>query len=281
MSSLRSLLASVGRPLVMGILNLTPDSFSDGGLYFEAEAAARRARQMVDEGADILDVGACSTAPGKAPASAQEECDRLRRLLPSVMEAAGNTPVSIDTFRPEAAELALSLGAQIVNDESGAFSPETAALVKRYNADWVVMHVGGADSSHAAAYPAGVVAAVRAFFAEMQNAALAAGVPAERLCYDPGIGFGKTREDDLRLLASCGEFAAFSPLLIGVSRKRVVGVATGESEPENRLYGTVAAQAVAVYGGAAIIRAHDVRAALDAVRMAQAIRKVNEVWTKS
>lgn len=265
----------------MGILNLTPDSFSDGGLYFEADAAARRARQLVDEGADILDVGACSTAPGKAPASLDEECDRLRRLLPSVMEAAGNTPVSIDTFRPEAAELALSLGAQIVNDESGAFSPEMAALVKRYDADWVVMHVGGADSSHAVAYPEGVTAAVRAFFAAMQNAAVAAGVPAERLCYDPGIGFGKTREDDLRLLASCGAFADFSPLLIGVSRKRVVGAATGESDPENRLYGTVAAQAVAVYGGAAIIRAHDVRAALDAVRMAQAIRKVNEGWTKS
>lgn len=276
MSSLQSLLASAGRPLVMGILNITPDSFSDGGLYYEAEAAERRAAQLVDEGADILDVGACSTAPGKAPASLEEECDRLRRLLPSVMNAAGGTPVSIDTFRPEAAELALSLGAQIVNDESGAFLPQMAALVKRYDADWVVMHVGGSDSSHAVAYPAGVVAAVRAFFAEMQSAAVAAGIPAGRLCYDPGIGFGKTREDDLRLLASCGEFAGFAPLLIGVSRKRVVGAATGHSGPENRLYGTVAAEAVAVYGGAAIIRAHDVRAALDAVRMAQAIRKVNE-----
>jgi dihydropteroate synthase len=259
------------RTLVMGILNLTPDSFSDGGLYKDAPSALKRAREIAAEGADLLDVGAESTRPGHVPLSPEEE---LRRLLP-VLEALGDfpIPVSVDTYHPSVARAALAKGAAIVNDVSGVLSPEMAAVVREAGAGWIVMHTGGGDASHPAEYPDGdVVRAVRLFFEESGELARALGIPDAALCLDPGIGFGKTNEQNLRLLR---EVAAYRPkdraLLVGASRKRVVGTACGEADPQKRLAGTLAAHTAAIAGGADLLRVHDVAASVQAARVADAI----------
>jgi len=259
------------RTLVMGSLNLTPDSFSDGGLYTDVPAALARARQIAAEGADILDVGGESTRPGHVPVSPEEE---LARLLPVLEGLAGfPIPVSVDTYHPEVARAALAAGAAIVNDVGGTLSPEMAAVVREAGAGWIVMHTGGGDASHPAEYPEGdVVTAVRHFFEESLAKAAARGIQASSLCFDPGIGFGKSHEENLRLLR---EVAAYrlpeNALLVGASRKRVVGIASGETDPKKRLAGTLAAHTAAIAGGADILRVHDVAASVQAARMADAI----------
>lgn len=260
------------RTLVMGILNITPDSFFDGGESFSGESALENALKAQSEGADILDIGAVSTAPRSVPVSVQEELRRLRTVFPLIPSKL-NIPVSVDTKNPEAAKFALENGAVAVNDESGGFSPETAKLVKEHGAGWIFMHTGGKSSREEALYENGVVEAVLEFYEEMRGMALLYGINEKSLCYDYGIGFGKTREEDLILIQNTKAFESFHPLLVGVSRKRVIGEATGENEPENRLFGTVAAESVAAYLGAGILRVHDVKAAVDAVRTVEAIKK--------
>jgi len=232
---------------LMAILNVTPDSFSDGGKYFAPEDAIARAFELEREGADILDIGAQSTRPGCEVVSPEEEWSRLRPVLEGLRGKLG-VPISVDTFYPEVAREALKLGANIINDVSGVVSEEMAAAVKAHDAGWVLMHnPGGADAE--GEYE-DVVREVRAALENMAARAMALGVKKERIWLDPGIGFGKKKDDNLRLLANLD---AVRPegfaLAVGVSRKRVTGGTQA---------GTLAAQAVVQWVGADILRTHDV-----------------------
>lgn len=259
------------RPLVMGILNVTPDSFFEAGKSFFAESAFNRALQIESDSADIIDIGGCSTSPGKTFASYEEELSRLKTVLPLIPNTV-KIPVSIDTFRPRIAEFALENGVAIVNDESGVFSEEMASLVKEYNANWIFMHTGNKTSSEVAVYENGVVENVLGFFKSMKEQALNFGIDENKLCFDYGIGFGKTREDDLTLLKNTDVFSEFKPLLVGVSNKRVVGQATGR-EVDERVFGTISAESVSVFLGADVIRTHNVKACVDSINMVAAIKK--------
>ncbi len=265
MFSFNDLINLRGRPLVMGILNVTPDSFSDGGEAFSIENVKSKVNKLCNEGADIIDVGACSTAPDNSIVSTDEEISRLKLFLPVVMENA-NVPVSVDTFRPEVAEYALSLGVQIINDESGAFSEEMAHLVKQNGCGWIFMHTGNKRSSEQAEYKNGVTSDVISFFSETKRKTLACGINPVQLSYDCGIGFGKSREDDLTLLANCDILAHYYPLLVGVSRKRIIGELTGESVPAKRVRGSVAVAKLLSEDGVGILRVHDVKETVEAVK---------------
>jgi dihydropteroate synthase len=259
------------RPLVMGILNVTPDSFFESGKNYFAESAFNRALGIESEGADILDIGGCSTAPGKTFASQEEELARLKTVLPLIPDTV-KIPVSIDTFRVDVAKFALENGAQIVNDESGCFIKEMASVVKEFDASWIFMHTGNKTSSETRDYPDGVVADVLEFFKSMKEQALNFGISEDKLCFDYGIGFGKSREDDLELLKNTDKFYDFKPLLVGVSNKRVIGQATGK-EVNERLFGTLSAESITVFLGADVIRTHNVKACVDAVTVSASIKK--------
>ena len=253
---------TLNTPQIMGILNVTPDSFSDGGAYLSPEAAVERAAAIEREGADILDIGAQSTRPGHAPVAPEEE---LRRLLPVLDALMGRIqiPVSVDTFYPQVAQAALARGAVIVNDVSGVVSREMAEVVTKFGAGWVLMHHGS-----------GTVAEVRDNLRAMVDQAMGYGLAKEQLCVDPGIGFGTTREEDRARLAHTGEIKIEGmAYLVGASRKRVTGEG---APPEDRLAGTVAAHTIAQLGGADILRAHDVAAA----RQAAEVTKLCEIQWK-
>lgn len=271
MFSIYDSIASKKRPLIMGVLNVTPDSFFDSGKSFFVDDAVNRAKQIEAEGADILDIGGCSTAPGNAIVSLNEELERLKNVLPAVLKSI-KIPVSVDTFRFEVACFALEQGAVIINDESGCFSEKMAMLVKQYGASWIFMHTGNKSSSQVAEYENGVVASVLEFFNSMKHQALGFGINENQLCYDYGIGFGKSREDDLTLLKNTNEFAEFKPLLVGVSNKRVIGQAVNKGINE-RLYGTISAQSIAAFLGADVIRTHNVEACRDALAVCECIKK--------
>lgn len=259
------------RPLVMGILNVTPDSFFETGKSYFAEAAFNRALEIESEGADILDIGGCSTSPGKTFASQEEELSRLKTVLPLIPDTI-KIPVSVDTFRVDVAKFALENGVQIVNDESGCFREEMAAVVKEFDAGWIFMHTGNKTSSEVGEYKNGVVSEVLDFFKSMKEQALSFGIKEEKLCFDYGLGFGKSREDDLTLLKNTNQFKDFKPLLVGVSNKRVIGQATGR-EVHERLFGTLSAESISAFLGADVIRTHNVKACLDAVSVAACIKK--------
>jgi len=244
----------------MAILNVTPDSFSDGGLYFAPDAAIARALELERQGADILDIGAQSTRPGCAAVSPEEELRRLRPVLEGLRGKLG-IPVSIDTFYPEVAEDALNLGASIINDVSGIVRGEMAALVKSHGARWVLMHnQNGADFE--GKYD-DVVSEVREALEELARQAMALGLEKQQLILDPGIGFGKCYDDNLRLLANLERVKPPGfPLLVGVSRKRV----TGGSQAA-----TLAAQIIAQCGGVDILRTHDV---VEAGQAAKFVRNI-------
>jgi dihydropteroate synthase len=253
------------RPVVMGVLNVTPDSFSDGGQFLDPAAALDRAAQLVEEGAAIVDVGGESTRPGAAPVSAGEE---LRRVMPVVERLAAriSIPVSIDTRKPEVMREALAAGATLVNDVSALAAPGALAAVAASKAAVCLMHMQGEPGTMQAAPLYGdVVAEVREFLSARAAACEAAGIPRERLAVDPGFGFGKALEHNLALLAGLPVIAADGlPVLAGLSRKRMIGALTGRAEGD-RLAGSLAAAVVAAINGARIIRAHDVRATVDAL----------------
>ncbi len=265
MFSFDSLLRQKKRPLVMGILNVTPDSFSDGGEAFTKDAVISKVNTLCNQGADIIDVGACSTAPKNQLVSENEEIARLKTFLPEVIKHS-TVPVSIDTFRPAVAKYALSLGVSIINDESGTFNTEMAELVKKYRCGWIFMHTGNSNSREVAEYENGVTNAVLTFFAEMKSKALQFGIEAQCLSYDCGIGFGKSRDNDIELLSNCDVLSRYSPLLIGASRKRVVGELTGESDPSKRVEGSVAVAKLVSQDGAKILRVHDVEQTLKVIK---------------
>jgi dihydropteroate synthase len=265
---LRGLLAK-GRPLVMGVLNVTPDSFSDGGRFLDPAAAIAQAKRLAAEGADILDVGAESSRPyGNAVAvPLDEERARLAPILPAVV--ALGIPVSIDTMKAAVAAWALDSGAAIVNDVWGLQrDPDMARVVAGHDAPVIVMH-----NRDAADPRIDIVADVTAFFERSLAIAARAGIARERIVLDPGIGFGKTPEQSLTCIARLDAWRGFGlPLLVGASRKRFIHSIVA-SEPAERLGGSLAAHLVAVENGAAIIRVHDVAPTVQALAVAAAIRR--------
>jgi dihydropteroate synthase len=267
-SALGRLLAK-NRALVMGILNLTPDSFSDGGRYVDPRAAIAHATRMAQEGADILDVGAESTRPyGDAIAvSFEEEIARLAPTFPAVVGL--GVPVSIDTMKAKVAAWAIETGAAIVNDVWGLQrDPDMARVVAEYRVPVIVMHNRlSADAG------IDIVTDVVSFFEHSLEIAERAGIARDMIVLDPGVGFGKTPEQSVRVVAQLDAFRKFNlPLLVGVSRKRFIA-AIVPSEPGDRLGGSIAAHVLAVIKGAAIVRTHDVAETMQALRVADAIRE--------
>jgi dihydropteroate synthase len=259
------------RPLVMGVLNVTPDSFSDGGRHLEPRAAIASARRMLDEGADLIDVGAESTRPGAAPVPADQQ---WRRLAPVLEALTGlGAALSVDTTRAEVARRALAVGAHAINDISALGDPEMGPVAAAAGAGVVLMHMRGtpATMQEDPRYQ-DAVAEIRDWLAERVRAARAAGITLERIAVDPGIGFGKTADHNLALIAGLDAFAALGrPVLVGLSRKRFIG-AVLDRDVDGRLEGGLAAAAIAVFQGATIVRTHDVRETVQAVRMAAALR---------
>jgi len=258
--------------VMMGILNVTPDSFSDGGRFLDASAAIAQVRRMLAGGADVIDVGAESTRPGSDRVPAGEQIARLREILPAVTET--GAIVSIDTTRSEVAAFAMDCGATIINDVSaGRDDPQLLPLAAQRGAAVVLMHMlGEPKSMQADPRYDDVVAEVRRFLAARLAAAAEAGVPLERCIVDPGIGFGKRLEHNLKLLANTAALAELGrPVLVGPSRKRFIGELTGENSPRKRVSGTVAACLAAWQGGATIFRVHDVREVAAALKVAGAI----------
>jgi dihydropteroate synthase len=258
------------RALVLGIVNVTPDSFSDGGQFLDPDSAITHGKRLVSEGADILDVGGESTRPGAAPV---DEAEELRRILPVIHALAPLVPISVDTRHPGVAREALAAGAQIVNDISGLRDPAMIQLLAETGAGGIAMHMQGepATMQLAPAYT-DVAAEVREFFVSTQTRCCAAGVNPEQLVYDPGIGFGKRTEHNLTLLARCGDLApAGRPILAGVSRKSFIGAVIGSSEIQDRAWPTVALTSLLRSSGVRLFRVHEVRPNSEALRMTEAI----------
>lgn len=257
------------RTLIMGILNVTPDSFSDGGRSAQVDDALVNARRLVEEGADILDIGGESTRPGHTPISAEEEWARIAPVLEALAPEIA-VPVSVDTYKASVAERALKAGAHIVNDIWGfAFDPDMARVVADHAAAAVIMHnrlqvEEGID----------IIADMLDFFARALDKADAAGVSRERLVLDPGVGFGKTFQQNLAAVCRLGELRVLGlPLLLGTSRKSLIGKVI-DTTPAQRLPGTIASNVIGIMTGVEIIRVHDVAEHVQAARVAEAIRDV-------
>lgn len=247
--------------LVMGIVNVTPDSFSDGGDHFSPADAVDCALRLEAEGADIIDIGGQSTRPGHTPVSDAEEWARLAPVL-KTLEGKLSVPVSVDTYYPLVAEKALEAGTDIINDVSGVISHKMAEIVRFYRAGWILMHNG-----------AGLPDDIRTFFENSISECEKAGIDKSQLCLDMGIGFGKNYEENMYLLANVVRYKTDGfPLLLGTSRKRVIGQGSGQDNPKERIYGNIAADTAAILGGADIIRVHDVKNEKQGILMAQNMR---------
>ncbi|PJK09641.1 dihydropteroate synthase [Lysobacteraceae bacterium NML95-0200] len=264
------------RPQVMGIVNVTPDSFSDGGQHQDVQAAIAHGLRLVSEGADILDVGGESTRPGAGEVSLQEE---LQRVIPVIegLAAQVEVPISIDTSKPEVMQAAVAAGAGIINDVYALRREGALEMAARLGVPVILMHMQGEPRSmQQAPQYQDVVAEVHRFLAERMFACEMAGIDRKQIVVDPGFGFGKTLAHNLQLLAQLARFAELGvPLLAGLSRKRSIGEITGRDNPQERLHGSVAAHLLAVERGAAIVRVHDVAATVDALKVWQALAEVS------
>jgi len=260
------------RTVIMGILNVTPDSFSDGGLYADAADPIAHGVMMVEEGADVIDVGGESTRPGAEPVSAEEE---MRRVVWVIETLARETqvPISVDTYKPEVAHAALSAGASIINDITGLADERMRTLAAERKAPVIIMHMQGTPRSmqENPVYD-DVVSEIMAFMRERIASAVEAGLPREYIILDPGIGFGKTAEHNLEIIRKLGDFKSLGlPILIGTSRKAFIGKALGGVPPTERIFGTAATVAVGIMNGANIIRVHDVKEMSQVARMTDAV----------
>jgi dihydropteroate synthase len=270
--------------LVMGIVNITPDSFSDGGKFFESAAAVAQALELVEQGADMLDIGGESTRPGAVPVSEAEE---LRRVIPVIEQLAAQirVPISIDTMKPAVARAALAAGASVVNDVAAGRNDHAMwRVVSGFQSGYIVMHAGssgtgilpvnlhGADRrAGSPSYHDNVIREVEEFFQERAGKLNAHGISSDRILFDPGIGFGKTLEQNLSLLANLQRFTKLArPLLLGVSRKSFIGTLLGAKVNE-RLPASLACATLAIAGGVQIIRTHDVAETVQAVRLTEAL----------
>ena len=267
----------LSKPAVMGILNATPDSFSDGGLFNTLESAVKRAEEMVEEGALIIDVGGESTRPGAEPVPLEEEVRRVIPVIEAVRERLGDRVViSVDTYKAEVARRALEAGADMVNDISGLqFDPEMAGVVASYGVPVVIMHIKGTPKNmQKEPYYEDAVSEIIDYFEERIEFATGQGIEREQIILDPGIGFGKRLIDNLCILKRFGEFRVFGlPLLIGTSRKSFIGAVTGVKEPRERLAGSLASLVPAYYGGAKIFRVHDVKETYHFLKVLEAVEE--------
>jgi dihydropteroate synthase len=260
--------AGLGRPLVMGVLNVTPDSFSDGGRHFDPRAALMAANAMLEAGADMIDVGGESTRPGAAPVDAETE---TARILPVIREIAKDAPVSVDTRHASTMRAALEAGAEVVNDITALrHDPEAMAVAAEAGCPVVLMHMPGTDPAtmQQHAIYGDVVLEVAEFLAARIAACEAAGIPRHRIAVDPGIGFGKTMEHNLELLDRLPILLGLGcPVLVGASRKRFIGTLSGASSPRERMAGSVGVAVAAAARGAAMVRVHDVAETVAALKL--------------
>ena len=265
---------AVVRPRVMGILNVTPDSFSDGGMHASVEAGLAQAMRLIGDGADILDIGGESTRPGAEPVDVHEEIARTAPVIAAV-HARWNGPISIDTMKPEAARAAVAAGATIWNDVTAlTFAPDAPEAAAELGCEIVLMHMlGEPRSMQVEPRYQDVVAEVRDYLAARAEAAMAAGVLRERITLDPGIGFGKTIEHNLALIAGLGTLAELGyPVLLGASRKRMIrNIDPSATEAGDRLGGSIALALEGARRGAAIVRVHDVRETVQALAVQEAV----------
>ncbi|MCJ7558475.1 MAG: dihydropteroate synthase [Gammaproteobacteria bacterium] len=256
----------------MGVLNVTPDSFSDGGQYLDAAAAVLRVRAMVAQGADIIDIGGESTRPGASPVSPDEECARVVPVIRAVVREMG-VPVSVDTSKPEVITAAVQAGACMVNDVRALQEPGALEAVAATDAWVCLMHMQGEPRTMQSnpRYNA-VLVEVRDFLLARVQACIAAGIRRERLIVDPGFGFGKTLEHNLELLANLGALRDLGlPILVGMSRKLMIGAITGRGAGD-RVHGSIAAAVIAAMQGVDIVRVHDVAGTADGLRICEAVK---------
>ena len=250
------------RVLIMGIVNVTPDSFSDGGEHFKAQDAVNCAVSLEQEGADIIDIGAQSTRPGHIPVSEDEEWSRLEPVL-TALRGKISVPISVDTYFPSVAEKSLKMGADIINDVSGVISRDMAKIVKNTRCGWILMHNG-----------AGSPIDVRDFFEKSVDECKRLGIDETQLCLDMGIGFGKNYDENMTLLTHVSDYKIDAyPLLLGTSRKRVIGQGSEQENPAERVYGNISADTVAILGGCDIVRIHDVKNEKQGILMAQKLKE--------
>jgi dihydropteroate synthase len=267
------------RTLVMGVINLTPDSFSDGGRFFARKRGWATADRMLLDGADIIDIGGESTRPGASAVSEADESDRVQRYLGIMMMITGDCAYSIDTTKASVARIALKAGAEIVNDISGLrFEPSLAEVAAEHDAGLVLMHSRGTfETMHKQEPVEDILKEVSDGWRRSIEEAVRRGVRREKIVLDPGIGFSKTQRQNIELIAKLDvlarDFADF-PLLVGTSRKSFIGHLLGSAPVNKRIHGTMATVTAAVLHGASIVRVHDVRAAVETVRVADAIKKV-------
>ena len=268
------------RTLVMGVINLTPDSFSDGGRWFTRKRAWDNAERMSQDGVDIIDIGGESTRPGASPISEEEEIRRVQKYLDVMIKLIGRGPYSIDTTKASVARVALDAGVEIVNDISGLrFDPALAEVAAKYDAGLILMHSRGTfETMHKQEPVADILKEVSDGWLRSIKEAERRGVGRGKIVLDPGIGFSKTQKQNIELLAKLDvlarDFADF-PLLVGTSRKSFVGHLLGGAPVNKRIHGTMASVAAAVLRGAHIVRVHDVRAAVETVKVIDAIKAVN------
>ncbi len=262
---------SLARPLVMGVLNVTPDSFSDGGRFIRVNLALAHAQQMIEEGADLIDVGGESTRPGATPVSLEEELARVLPVIEALREL--NVPLSIDTYKPEMMRAALDAGADMINDIWGFRRPQALEAVAHSTCGLCVMHMHGEpETMQRTPIENDVIAEVSEFLQQRMEALQAAGISKERISLDPGCGFGKTVEQNYALLAHLDKLVPSDmPLLVGMSRKSMLGAVTGRPA-EQRMAASIAAAVCAVERGAHIVRVHDVGPTVDALKVWQAVQ---------
>ena len=261
-------------PVIVGVLNVTPDSFSDGGNYLDPERAAARAATMLNEGAQIIDVGGESTRPGSDPVTPEEEARRVVPVIEQILAERPGAVVSVDTYRSGTAEAALRAGARVINDVTALrWDPRLADVVAEARCPVILMHMLGEPRTMQCDPRYGdVVREVREFLARRAESAVAAGVEDDNIILDPGIGFGKTLEHNLALLNHLDSIVELGfPVLVGVSRKSFIGELTGVENPRKRLFGTVAGNVLAYERGATLFRVHDVRANREALKVARAV----------
>lgn len=255
---------------VMGILNVTKDSFSDGGKYNTPNKAKEHTKEMLLQGADIIDIGAQSTRPGSTLKTAEEELNIIKQYLPYLANEF-DCVFSVDTFYPQVAEYALNNGASIINDVSGKFNEDMAELVLKYDCGWIITHTGNGDAVTVPDYKTSVTEDIIAFFDETLEKCTQLQIPYNRIMLDIGIGFGKDYEQNIEAIKNISKFKRDDvALLTALSLKRVVGIAT-DSEKEDRLYGTISSNTLAIAGGTDFIRVHNVKESVLAAKMADAV----------
>lgn len=264
------------RPCIMGILNLTPDSFSDGGLFVKKDQAIEHVKQMISEGADIIDVGGESTRPGATDVSVDEECQRVIPVIEMIRDFS-DIPVSIDTSKVEVMQQAVNAGASMINDVNALRAEGAVELAAKLNVPVCLMHMQGKPRTmqHTPEYE-DVVKEVKDFLRQRIDTCVKAGIKQENIVIDPGFGFGKTLDHNLSLFKHLNDFNELgSPVLVGVSRKSMIGAVLDNVPANERLYGSVALATLAVWMNAKILRVHDVKATLDALKLCLAVKETD------